>query len=69
MARRMHASRAALGRLLDPGYEALTLGTVGKAAAAVGRQLRLELVEAALTPAIPRARTASRMGASQPYPA
>lgn len=44
MARRMHTSRAALDRLLDPTYDAVTLGTLRKAAAAVGRELRLELV-------------------------
>jgi hypothetical protein len=44
MARRMRTSRAALDRLLDPDYEAVTLSTLRKAAAAVGRELRLELV-------------------------
>ena len=44
MARRMHTSRAALDRLLDPGYDAVTLNTLRKAAMAVGRKLRLELV-------------------------
>jgi predicted XRE-type DNA-binding protein len=44
MARRMHTSRAALDRLLDPEYDAVTLSTLRKAAAAVGRELRLELV-------------------------
>lgn len=44
MARRMHTSRAALDRLLDPDYEAVTLSTLRKAATAVGRELRLELV-------------------------
>jgi len=44
MARRMHTSRAALDRLLDPDYDAVTLSTLGKAATAVGRELRLELV-------------------------
>ena len=43
MARRMHTSRAALDRLLDPGYEAVTLNTLRKAAVAVGRELVLEL--------------------------
>jgi antitoxin HicB len=43
MARRMHTSRAALDRLLDPDYDAVTLATLSKAAAAVGRELRLEL--------------------------
>ncbi len=44
MARRMRTSRAALDRLLDPEYEAVTLSTLRKAAIAVGRELRLELV-------------------------
>ena len=44
MARRMHTSRAALDRLLDPENDAVTLNTLQKAAAAVGRQLRLELL-------------------------
>ena len=44
MARRMHTSRSALDRLLDPDSDAVTLSTLHKAAMAVGRQLRLELV-------------------------
>ena len=44
MARRMHTSRAAIDRLLDPTNDAVTLGTLRKAAAAVGREIRLELV-------------------------
>ena len=36
MARRMHTSRAALDRLLDPEYEAVTLSTLRKAAVAAG---------------------------------
>jgi predicted XRE-type DNA-binding protein len=44
MARRMHTSRAALDRLLDPKNDAVTLGTLRKAAAVVGREIRLELV-------------------------
>ncbi|PYT26666.1 MAG: Fis family transcriptional regulator [Acidobacteria bacterium] len=44
MARRMHTSRAALDRLLDPKNDAVTLVTLRKAAAVVGRELRLELV-------------------------
>src|ERR1700691_593141 len=43
MARRMHTSRAALDRLLDPEYDAVTLSTLRKAATAVGRELRMEL--------------------------
>jgi antitoxin HicB len=44
MASRMHTSRAALDRLLDPAHEAVTLSTLRKAAQVVGRQLRVELV-------------------------
>jgi len=44
MASRMHTSRAALDRLLDPDQEAVTLSTLRKAARVVGRQLRVELV-------------------------
>jgi antitoxin HicB len=44
MARRMNTSRAALDRLLDPAYSSVTLQTLCKAARAVGRDLRIELV-------------------------
>jgi hypothetical protein len=44
MARRMRTSRAALDRLLDPENESVTLTTLRKAAAVVGREVRLELV-------------------------
>lgn len=44
MARRMRTSRAALDRLLDPDNDAVTLATLRKAAVAVGREIRLELV-------------------------
>jgi hypothetical protein len=44
MARRMHTSRAALDRLLDPENDAVTLNTLSKAATAVGRQLHFSLV-------------------------
>ena len=44
MARRMHTSRAALDRLLDPENDAVTLATLQKAAIVVGREVRLELV-------------------------
>jgi len=44
VARRMHTSRAALDRLLDAQNGSVTLNTLYKAAAAVGRQVRLELV-------------------------
>lgn len=44
LAKRMKTSRAQLDRLLDPDNEAVTLGTLARAAQAVGRQLRFELV-------------------------
>lgn len=44
MARRMATSRAQLDRLLDPKNTSVTLHTLQKAAAVVGRRLRLELV-------------------------
>lgn len=44
LARRMKTSRAQLDRLLDPGNESVTLGTLARAAQAVGRNLRMELV-------------------------
>ena len=44
MARRMHTSRAALDRLLAPGNASVTLQTLTRAARAVGRDLRIELV-------------------------
>ena len=44
MARRMKTSRAQLDRLLDPENESVTLGTLTRAAHAVGRKLRMELV-------------------------
>ena len=44
MARQMHTSRAALNRLLDPENDSVTLATLRKAALAVGREIRLELV-------------------------
>jgi hypothetical protein len=43
-AKRMRTSRAQLDRLLDPANESVTLGTLARAAHAVGRQLKLELV-------------------------
>ncbi|MGA9494869.1 MAG: hypothetical protein WBV41_03365, partial [Terriglobales bacterium] len=44
MARRMNTSRAALDRLLDPGNGSVTLQTLCRAARAIGRDLRIELV-------------------------
>jgi antitoxin HicB len=44
MARRMKTSRAALDRFLAPGNASVTLQTLSRAARAIGRDLRIELV-------------------------
>ncbi len=44
MARRMNTSRAALDRFLAPGTASVTLQTLTRAAKAIGRDLRIELV-------------------------
>jgi transcriptional regulator with AAA-type ATPase domain len=44
MARRMNTSRAALDRLLDPDNTSVTLQTLCRAARAIGRDLRIELM-------------------------
>lgn len=45
MAKRMGTSRAAVERLLDPASGAVTLTTLARAAAALGRQLAIALAE------------------------
>lgn len=44
MAERMNTSRAALNRLLDPRNESVTLQTLERAAAALGKKLQIDLV-------------------------
>lgn len=44
MARRMNTSRAQLDRLLDPNSRNVTLETLQRAAHALGKQLRVNLV-------------------------
>lgn len=44
MARRMETSRSQLNRLLDPTTHSVTLETLTRAARAVGRQVKMELV-------------------------
>jgi hypothetical protein len=44
MARRMRTSRVQLDRLLDLDNDSVTLSTLRRAAAVVGREVRLELV-------------------------
>jgi len=46
MAARMNTSRAAVDRLLDASNSSVTLNTLGKAARALGRKVKIELVPA-----------------------
>jgi antitoxin HicB len=46
MAARMKTSRAAVDRLLDASNSSVTLNTLGKAALALGRKVKIELVPA-----------------------
>ena len=46
LAIRMHTSRAAVDRLLDPTNASLTVASVGKAAAALGRKVEVRFVPA-----------------------
>ena len=45
MAKSMQTSRAALDRLLDPEYASVTLRTLDKAARAVGKRIKIDLVD------------------------
>ena len=44
MAQKMHTSRSAVERLFDPENESITLQTLNKAASALGKKLKVELV-------------------------
>jgi antitoxin HicB len=46
LATRMKTSRASLDRILDPGNPSLTVASLGKAAAALGRKVELRFVPA-----------------------
>jgi transcriptional regulator with XRE-family HTH domain len=46
LAKRMRTSRAAVNRILDPSNPSVTLGTLGKAALALGKRWRFDLVDA-----------------------
>ena len=43
LAHRMNTSRPVVDRLLDPSNQSVTLSTLGRAASAVGRSLKIEL--------------------------
>ena len=45
MAAALGTSRNQLARILDPGCETVTLGAIKRAAAAVGKSVRIELVD------------------------
>jgi predicted XRE-type DNA-binding protein len=45
MAKAMKTSRTSLERLLDPDNSSVTLDTIERAAAAIGKRIRLELVD------------------------
>lgn len=47
LAKQMSTSRSALDRLLDPENPSLTLGSLAKVAAALGKRLHVELVDEA----------------------
>ena len=47
LAKRMKTSRAALDRLLDADNTSVTLSTMGRAAAALGKELAISLKDAA----------------------
>jgi len=44
MAKQMRISRAALDRLLDPSNTSVTLATLTRAAKALGRKIKIDLV-------------------------
>jgi DNA-binding Xre family transcriptional regulator len=44
LANRMHTSRSAVDRLLDPENHAVTLRTLERAAGVLGKRLKLELI-------------------------
>lgn len=46
LASRMHTSRAAVDRLLDPENASLTVASLGKAAAALGKKVEFKFVPA-----------------------
>lgn len=46
MAEQMKTSRSSLDRLLDPDHPSVTLDTIGRAAKAIGKRVRFELVDA-----------------------
>jgi len=50
MASRLRTSRSQLDRLLDPKYSGVTLGTLARAAVALGKRLKVQVIEAKRPP-------------------
>ena len=50
MAERMHTSRTQVDRLLDPNNDKVSLETIHRAAAAVGKRVRISLEDSLITP-------------------
>ena len=50
MASRLRTSRSQLDRLLDPKYSRVTLGTLARAAVALGKRLKVQVIEAQRPP-------------------
>lgn len=46
MAKRLHTSRSQVDRLLDPQHTGVTIGTITRAAKAVGKTLRFQMANA-----------------------
>src|SRR5271156_2575029 len=46
LAKRMHTSRAAVNRILDPANPSITLGTLERVALVLGKRWRFDLVDA-----------------------
>jgi hypothetical protein len=57
MASRMKTSRAAVDRLLDPANTSVTLATLGRAASALDRRLRVQFSESSSRTVSDRTRT------------
>lgn len=68
MARRLGTSRSQVDRLLNPTHVGVTIGTLARAASAVGKHLRFDIVEKKGKPRSRGAR-AARPGHRQPVTA
>jgi antitoxin HicB len=51
LAKEMNTSRSQVDRLLDPSHVGVTIGTITRAATTLGKQIRVEIVDAKLSKA------------------